>query len=124
VPGVAASASTTCSVLAGWLRIEVVYPSNVTARAIQIAAAAMARSSRIVRIATRRLEMPLQPWEYWGLTEDDWNAGWRRTIRDAVDAEFSGKQTDDGDAPGEEFEIKIFARRRTDNAVHDYRVGS
>jgi hypothetical protein len=68
--------------------------------------------------------MPLQPWEYWGITEEDWGTGWRRTIRDALDAEFAGKPIDDGDKPGAEFEIKIFARRRSDNAVHDYRIGS
>ena len=66
--------------------------------------------------------MPLQPWDYWGITEEDWVAGWRRTIRDALDAGFAGKPTDESDTPAPEFEVRIFARRRSDNAVHDYRV--
>lgn len=64
----------------------------------------------------------MQPWDYWGITEDDWNAGWRRTLRDALDAGFVGKPIDDGDTHAPEFEVKIFARRRSDNSVHDYRV--
>jgi len=70
--------------------------------------------------------MPLQPWEYWGISEKDWGVGWRRTIRDALDAspEVSGRRIDDGDEPSEEFELRIFARRRSDNSVHDYRIGA
>jgi hypothetical protein len=58
-----------------------------------------------------------------GITEEDWNSGWRRTIPAALDANFAGKPTDEDDKPGPEFEITIFARRRSDNSVHDYRIG-
>jgi hypothetical protein len=54
--------------------------------------------------------------ELWGISEDAWTAGWRRTIEDAVKAEFAGAKID------EPSRIEIWAVKRSDNAVHDYRV--
>jgi hypothetical protein len=62
-------------------------------------------------------EMP--SWELWGISEDDWNAGWRRTLQFAVEAAFA----EDRAAIGEERKVEILVRKRSDNAVHDYRVG-
>ena len=66
----------------------------------------------------------MEPWEYWGISEEDWDAGWRRTLRDAIEAEFDGKPTHDVAQADSEFEIRIFARKRRDNPIHDYRVGT
>jgi hypothetical protein len=56
--------------------------------------------------------------EHWGIDEKEWEQGWRRTIRDAVDAEFAGDRAQ----INEELPIQIFVKKRTDNSVHDYRV--
>ena len=64
----------------------------------------------------------MQPWEYWGISEEDWRAGWRRTIEEAVEAASGDMPGDVGDKPGPEFEIRIRARKRSGNAIHDYIV--
>jgi hypothetical protein len=58
-------------------------------------------------------------WDLWGITQEDWEVeggGWRRTFQDAVDDAFRDADFD------KEYEIRIFVRKRSDNAVHDYRV--
>jgi hypothetical protein len=55
-------------------------------------------------------------WDLWGIAEDDWRGGWRRTLQEALDDAFRDAEFD------KEYEIRIFVRKRSDNAVHDYRV--
>jgi hypothetical protein len=55
-------------------------------------------------------------WELWGITEGDWNAGWRRTLQEALDYALADAEL------GVSYEIQIFVRKRTRNSVHDYRV--
>jgi hypothetical protein len=59
----------------------------------------------------------MRSWELWGITQDDWEAGWRRTLEHAVEAAFAGAEIDD------ENTVEIIVRKRSDNSVHDYRVG-
>jgi hypothetical protein len=54
--------------------------------------------------------------ELWGISEEAWEAGWRRTIEEAVKFAFTGARID------EPSQIEIWAVKRSDNAVHDYRV--
>jgi hypothetical protein len=61
----------------------------------------------------------MKPWELWGISEDDWNAGWRRTLEQAVEAAFDRAEIDE-----EKRVVEIFVRKRSDNAFHDYRVGA
>jgi hypothetical protein len=61
-----------------------------------------------------------EPWRHWGIDKDSWEQGWRRTLRDAVEAEFAGDRA----GIDEPKSVQIFVRKRSDNAVHDYRVGS
>jgi hypothetical protein len=60
-------------------------------------------------------EEPLA-WDLWGIGEDDWRGGWRRTIEEAIDAALADAEV------GEAYEIQLFARKRTRNSVHDYRA--
>jgi hypothetical protein len=55
-------------------------------------------------------------WDLWGISQDDWENGWRRTIQEAIDAALADAEI------GVPYEIRIIARRRTRNSVHDYRV--
>jgi hypothetical protein len=55
-------------------------------------------------------------WAYWGIDQDAWEQGWRRTLHDAVEAAFAEGRID------EEAKIEIVVKKRSDNAVHDYRV--
>jgi hypothetical protein len=61
----------------------------------------------------------MKPWELWGISEDDWKAGWRRTLEQAVEAAFDRAEIDE-----EKRVVEIFVRKRSDNAFHDYRVGA
>jgi hypothetical protein len=51
-----------------------------------------------------------------GISEDDWDSGWRRTLEEALDHALR-----DADLYVAH-ELQIFARRRTRNSVHDYRI--
>jgi hypothetical protein len=53
--------------------------------------------------------------------DEDWAAGWRRTLEEAVDAFFANPQTQV--SMDEAVEIKIHVRKRSDNPIHDYLVG-
>ena len=53
-------------------------------------------------------------WELWGIAEKDWQSGWRRTLEAAVDAARLPLD--------EPTQIKILVWKRSDNAVHDYKV--
>lgn len=56
-------------------------------------------------------------WELWGITQEDWEVhGWRRTIEEAIDAALKDAEV------GTPYEMRIFARKRTPNSVHDYRA--
>jgi hypothetical protein len=55
-------------------------------------------------------------WEFWGITQEDWDGGWRRTLEDALEAAFADAEL------GTSYQIRIFVRKRSDNAVHDYKV--
>lgn len=58
-------------------------------------------------------------WELSGISQEDWEQhGWRRTLQEAIDAALADAEL------GEPYEIQIFARRRTRNSVHDYRVAT
>ena len=49
---------------------------------------------------------------------DAYAEGWRRELKDAVNAELESKK-----APLDKpFEIDIWVKRRTQNPIHDYRV--
>jgi hypothetical protein len=58
----------------------------------------------------------LSSWDLWGIAEDDWHGGWRRTIEEAIDAALADAEV------GVPYEIRLFARKRTRNSVHDYRA--
>jgi hypothetical protein len=56
-------------------------------------------------------------WELWGISQEDWQeGGWRRSLQEALDHAFADAEFD------KSYEIRIFVRKRSDNAVHDYRV--
>ncbi|HKF15458.1 MAG TPA: hypothetical protein VKB13_09545 [Gaiellaceae bacterium] len=64
------------------------------------------------------MSQEMRSWELWGISEADWNDGWRRTLQFAIEAAFA-----DGKAAiGEGKPVQIEVRKRSDNAVHDYRV--
>ena len=68
-----------------------------------------------------------EPWKYWGINEEDWEFGWRRTIEDAVEAasvrlDLPGDRITTDPRRENEFDIRIKARKRSGNAVHDYIV--
>jgi hypothetical protein len=58
----------------------------------------------------------LREWDLWGIIEDDWHAGWRRTFQEALDYAMRDAEL------GVPYEIKMLVRRRTRESVHDYRV--
>jgi hypothetical protein len=62
----------------------------------------------------------MRPWELWGISEADWQEGWRRTLEQAVEAAFAG---DRAQIDEEKRVVDIFVRKRSDNAFHDYRIG-
>ena len=55
-----------------------------------------------------------EPGRFWNIDSERWDQGWRRTIPAAVEA---------ADIPLDDpVEIKILVWKRSDNAVHDYKV--
>lgn len=58
----------------------------------------------------------MRSWELWGITQEDWEGGWKRTLQEALDDAFADAEL------GKGYQIRIFVRKRSDNAVHDYRV--
>jgi hypothetical protein len=57
-------------------------------------------------------------WDLWGITQEDWDQGWRRTLQEALDFALADAEL------GKPYEIQIFVRKRTHNSVHDYRVAA
>jgi hypothetical protein len=55
-------------------------------------------------------------WDLWGISQEDWDKGWRRTLQEALDYALAELE------PNVPYEIRILARKRTRNSVHDYRV--
>jgi hypothetical protein len=54
--------------------------------------------------------------ELWGIGQEDWDDGWRRTLEEAVEAAFRE------DPVGTEAPLKFRTKKRSGNAVHDYKV--
>jgi hypothetical protein len=54
--------------------------------------------------------------EYEGIDEESYKAGWRRELKEAVDAAFESRPV------GDEAQIDIYVKKRRDNPLHDYRV--
>jgi hypothetical protein len=55
-------------------------------------------------------------WEFWGITQEDWEGGWRREFKDAVEAAFADAEI------GKSYQIRTSVRKVSENAVHDYKV--
>lgn len=61
------------------------------------------------------MDEQMESWRFWSIEESDWKAGWRRTLEDAVEA----AEWIPFDKPSA---ITIVVKKRSDNAVHDYKV--